>query len=237
MNETANLKLPLVAPAQAQKHVTVNEALARIDAALQLAVISDEETTPPVLAQEGDAYVVAAGGVNDWAGKDGQLAFYLNGGWDFLEPKAGWRIWVTARAVRLVHDGSGWVEGVVALSPGGAAMRAQIEEVDLVLSGGGAAELTGFVIPANSCVFGVTGRVLQDITGTLGSWTLGVEGAEDRYGSGLGLGAGSWVTGLTGQPQVYYSATRLKLSAAGGDFSGGTVRLAVHLMQFDLPEA
>ena len=37
MASTAQLALPLVAPAQAQKHVTVNEALARLDAAAQFA--------------------------------------------------------------------------------------------------------------------------------------------------------------------------------------------------------
>jgi hypothetical protein len=36
MTETANLALPLVQPAQAQKHVTVNEALARLDGLTQL---------------------------------------------------------------------------------------------------------------------------------------------------------------------------------------------------------
>ena len=36
MARTAQLDLPLVMPAQAQKHVTVNEALARLDAAAQL---------------------------------------------------------------------------------------------------------------------------------------------------------------------------------------------------------
>ena len=36
MARTAQLDLPLVAPSQAQKHVTVNEALARLDAVAQL---------------------------------------------------------------------------------------------------------------------------------------------------------------------------------------------------------
>ena len=36
MNETTQLKLPLLQPAQAQKHVTVNEALALLD---QLALL------------------------------------------------------------------------------------------------------------------------------------------------------------------------------------------------------
>ena len=40
MVKTANLELPLVQAAQAQKHVTVNEALALLDAAAQLRLAS-----------------------------------------------------------------------------------------------------------------------------------------------------------------------------------------------------
>ena len=39
MVETYQFKLPLVQAAQAQKHVSVNEALARLDAAVQLWLI------------------------------------------------------------------------------------------------------------------------------------------------------------------------------------------------------
>jgi hypothetical protein len=39
MSETIHLRLPYLAAAQAQKHVTHNEALSRLDATVQLAVI------------------------------------------------------------------------------------------------------------------------------------------------------------------------------------------------------
>ena len=50
MGETANLGLPLLQPAQAQKHVTVNEALVRLDAALHLSLLSISTATPPGFA-------------------------------------------------------------------------------------------------------------------------------------------------------------------------------------------
>ena len=56
-------------PAQAQKHVTVNEALARLDAAAQLRVISFAETTPPASAVDGAGYLVPAGATGAWAGQ------------------------------------------------------------------------------------------------------------------------------------------------------------------------
>ena len=60
MTETPTLRLPLIAPGQAQKHVTVNEALARIDALCQLtlrSITGGEPQTP----EEGAAYGVPAG--------------------------------------------------------------------------------------------------------------------------------------------------------------------------------
>jgi hypothetical protein len=85
-------------------------------------------------------------------------------------------------------------------------------------------------------VFGVTGRVLADITGTLTSWRLGVSGSDDRYGSGIGTLAGSWLRGLTGTPLTYYAPTELLLTAEGGTFDGaGDVRLAVHYATIGLP--
>lgn len=46
-NATSNLELPLLLPAQAQKHVTVNDALVRLDGAVDLVLQSISRTTPP----------------------------------------------------------------------------------------------------------------------------------------------------------------------------------------------
>ena len=46
MDETANHKLPLIRASQAQKHVTHNEALLTLDAALQLSVASRSLSNP-----------------------------------------------------------------------------------------------------------------------------------------------------------------------------------------------
>ena len=50
MSETTQLGLPLLQPAQAQKHVTVNEALVRLDGLTQLVLASATVTAPPVSA-------------------------------------------------------------------------------------------------------------------------------------------------------------------------------------------
>lgn len=88
---SANLELPYMADAQAQKHVTHNEALERLDAIVQLSVIAFDATTPPVSATEGNVFAIGLGAVNDWAGHDAEIAVWSNGGWLFVTPRPGWR--------------------------------------------------------------------------------------------------------------------------------------------------
>jgi hypothetical protein len=234
MTDTAKLSLPLLSPSQAQKHVTVNEALARIDAAAQLSVLTRALTVPPTTAAEGDCFLVPDGAVNDWTGRAGQIAVRQNGGWVYLVPRAGWRGFVEDESVTLLHDGTVFAEAA-AVAPGGAAFTFRVREFDHV-PGAGATSETAAELPANAVVFGVTGRVLVDLTGSLTSWRLGVTGSDNRYGSGLGILAGSFLRGLTGSPLTYYAPSTLLLTAEGGSFGGaGTVRLAVHYATLGLP--
>ncbi|MDU8945702.1 DUF2793 domain-containing protein [Ovoidimarina sediminis] len=239
MTETPMLGLPLVQPSQAQKHVTVNEALARIDALGQLVIASRATSTPPSAPEEGTVHAVPAGAVNAWAGQEGQLALFLNGGWAFIAARAGWQGWIADEGTPALFDGSVWVAGTGAASPNGAASTLRVIEADHTV-GAGAISDTGALIPAQSLVIGITGRVLTTITGTATSWRLGIGGvSDDRYGSGLGLSAGSWARGLTSSPLAYYSDTALTLTGEGGAFdgAGGIVRLAVHVIELALPRA
>lgn len=234
MSNTAKLGLPLVQAAQAQKHVTVNEALVRLDGLSHLTLKSVTLTTPPGVASDGDCYGVPGGAVIAWAGQDGNIALFTNGRWVFATPQMGWSAWIEDQSVRAMFDGAGWQAGVLAMSPHGAMSRHMVAEVDHSLSAGANSTIP-LVLPGFAMVFGVTGRVTTVITGTLSGWRLGVAGADNRYGSGLGLGQGSWVRGLTSAPQTYYTDSDLVLTAEGGDFAAGEIRLAIHYLELTIP--
>jgi hypothetical protein len=235
MSETTNLRLPLVMAGQAQKHVTVNESLARLDVFAQMRLASRTLASPPVSAADGAAYAVPQGSTGTWAGEDGRIALGINGGWEFAEPRAGWRAWIEDEGLPAVFDGVAWAAGAAAVSPGGAALSFRIEELDHPVTAG-SESTTVPVIPASAIVFGVTGRVTEALGGTASGFRVGIAGeSPDRYGSGIGTGAGAWFRGLTGSPLAYYTDTPLTLAAEGGSFSGGAVRIAVHLAELGLP--
>lgn len=237
MAETATLKLPLVQAAQAQKHVTVNEALGRLDAMAQLVLASRATSEPPAAGNEGSVYALPSDAAGDWSGHGGRLALRLNGGWEFISPVAGWRAWIADEGASAQFDGTGWVADAVAVSPGGAGLALRVVEIDHAL-GEGAASTTVSVIPGGAIVFGVTGRVVDALGGTATTFRVGTDGAStDRYGSGIGTGAGAWFRGITGTPLAYYADTALTLTAEGGSFGGGIVRIAVHFAELGLPRA
>ena len=87
---TPNLGLPQLAEDQAQKHVTVNEALLDLDALVQLSVLDRSLAAPPGSPAQGARYLVAAGPTGAWANNAGHLAAYLDGAWRFF--RAGGRL-------------------------------------------------------------------------------------------------------------------------------------------------
>lgn len=115
MSETTRLRLPLLAAAQAQKHVTHNEALVALDALLHLEVLDRHLGAPPANPAEGDRYIVAAGATDAWAGEDGNVAILQDGGWRFLTARTGWRAFVRDEGALCVRTAGGWT----ALGAGG----------------------------------------------------------------------------------------------------------------------
>lgn len=108
MTDTVNLGLPYIAASQAQKHVTHNEALRILDAAVQLAVLDITRASPPASPAEGQRHIVATSPTGAWSGRAKCVAIWQDGAWAFLVPKTGWRAWSVADAALLVYDGAVW---------------------------------------------------------------------------------------------------------------------------------
>ncbi len=49
--------------------------------------------TPPVTPADGDRYRIIATAVGDWAGKEGQIAEWVDGAWVYYVPKSGWMLY------------------------------------------------------------------------------------------------------------------------------------------------
>ncbi|RKF12432.1 DUF2793 domain-containing protein [Roseovarius spongiae] len=106
---STHLDLPYIQPSQAQKHVTHNEALRRLDALVQLSVSSATQAAPPAAPQEGARYILPAGASGAWSGQaEGALALREGGAWVFLAPQPGWRAFVADTGAFRLHDGTGW---------------------------------------------------------------------------------------------------------------------------------
>lgn len=106
---TARLGLPVIAPSQAQKHVTHNEALRLLDGIIQLVLTDVGQNTPPALPAEGAIFDLGAGASGAWAGQAGKLAQWQDGQWLFLMPQDGWQAWNLEAGVLVVYKDGGWI--------------------------------------------------------------------------------------------------------------------------------
>lgn len=118
---TPRLGLPWLMPAQAQKHVTVNESLGRLDALVQCAVQSRTTAAQPSDPGEGEAWILAAAASGtEWDGFfEHDIAYFQDGAWRRIAPRAGLTAWVADEAELIMFDGTGWAafaDAITALS-------------------------------------------------------------------------------------------------------------------------
>lgn len=115
MVDTTKLGLPILSGSQAQKHVTMNESLYRLDTMVQMSVLDKDLSAPPASPAEGDAYIVGASSTGAWVGHEGKVAAFTTGIWFFHIPRPGWLAWVEDENKYYHYLNSSWSE----LSTGG----------------------------------------------------------------------------------------------------------------------
>lgn len=239
------LLLPYLQAAQAQKHVTHNEALRRLDGLVNLTVDDRNRIVPPANPTEGAAYLVAAGATGLWAGWSGDIALWADAAWMRLPARIGWRLWVIAEQLVLVRLAAGWVTldtamGLLVrgastdLAEGALGGRTRAAIVEASVTGlSGSSVTTTLTIPAGALVFGISARVTTALTGATG-FALGIAGEPAAFGAGFGIGVGS-LAQLPITPRAFALATPVRVSAEGGSFTGGALQLACHTFSIGAP--
>ncbi|GAA6157464.1 MAG: DUF2793 domain-containing protein [Alphaproteobacteria bacterium] len=232
MSETTNLSLPMLVAAQAQKHVTVNETIQALDVLVQPSVVSRTENTPPVSPADGARYIIGEAAIDAWAGHDGKLAVWQDGAWRFHSPKQGWRAFVEAEEQSFTFASGRWRPGI-AMAPSGAATIAEVLPEHHVIPAAAFSD-TSIAIPERSILLGVTCLVTQEVTGPT-SFSVGVDGDLQRFGNGIGTGINSQLNAAL-TPTAYPTDTPIRITATGGDFTGGVIQIAAHILKLQIPD-
>lgn len=109
MTATAKLGLELLANAAANQTLA-NTTFAQLNQLVQAGVVDKDLATPPSSPANEALYIVAASPTGAWAGKAGQLAYWLTstGAWQFIVPREGFIVHVNDEDLFYKYDGSAW---------------------------------------------------------------------------------------------------------------------------------
>jgi hypothetical protein len=88
----------------------VNESLRRLDAIIQLGVVSATTAAEPASPADGAVYILPAGKTGaDWSAfAAGSLGYYRDGAWVEIVPREGWLAFVKDSDQLLAWTGSAW---------------------------------------------------------------------------------------------------------------------------------
>jgi hypothetical protein len=112
MEMTPRLGLPLLVAGQVQKEVFLNEALALADLLIAGSVEPAPIASPPASPTTGTLYRVAAAGASGaFAGQEGKLAGWTEGGWRFVAPVEGMRLTERGSGLELAYRDGLWTSG------------------------------------------------------------------------------------------------------------------------------
>lgn len=108
---TPRLQLPYLAAAQAQKHVTLNEALAGIDGLVQSSVVSASQMTQPDDPLDGQMWLLPEDATGTaWQTMRGRLSRYEAGGWRALPLVEGHIIHIQDEKALLLYGAGDWID-------------------------------------------------------------------------------------------------------------------------------
>ena len=216
---SARLGLPFLQAAQAQKHVTLNEALLRLDTLVHLTLEGLNATTPPAVVEEGMIWALGGAPSGPWVGNPLALAVRVGDGWEFILPAEGWRATLRSSGAVLVWTGSDWqapplpadlsVESLGVNASADTTNRLTVASEASLLTHAGA----GHQVKINKAGVSDTASLLYQ-SGWSGRAEIGLAGSDDLSVKVSPDGA-TWVTGL-----LFSAATGQASCPAGLEVEG-----------------
>jgi hypothetical protein len=105
MTKTPHLAIPLLVPNQAQKEITLNEALLLIEVLLVGVAKDIYLKQPPDNAGEQDIYIIGENPTDIWQHKANHIAYFFQG-WRYCAPKEGMSMFVlkTSASYRFINN-------------------------------------------------------------------------------------------------------------------------------------
>ena len=108
METTPRQKMAQLVSLQELNAVTWNEALAQIDALVDLYLLGQFVNTPPSSPQDGDCYLVGGAPTGAWSGYAYKIAACLDGAWRFYLPFNGQRAFVASSNTVIIYVNGTW---------------------------------------------------------------------------------------------------------------------------------
>jgi len=235
--ETVNLSLPYILPSQAQKHVTHNQALRRLDGQVQLVVQSETNTTPSS-PTEGACHAIGTSPTGAWTGKAGRIALYEDGAWIYLMPRTGWIGWFAEASRQRIWTGAAWVDLLTESEISQIGINASADATNRLVVSAAATLLNhagaGHQLKINKADGSDTGSLMFQ-TGFSGRAEMGLSGSDDfeikvsadgsAWATALKTSAGGAVS-MPGRPLVRASYGETALTPADNTRTGfGTLHL------------
>jgi hypothetical protein len=113
--------LPLLFAGQSQKEMSFNEAILLVDFLLQ-PVIQGTTATVPSAPTPGQCWIITSGASGVFAARTNQIAAWSEGGWRFIVPIEGMRVYDRTRTGHRFYSGSVWRAPTMPSAPSGGAI-------------------------------------------------------------------------------------------------------------------
>jgi hypothetical protein len=158
IDQTARLKLGVLADSQEMTPPELNGALQLLDTLVDCYLLAQYVDTPPGSPSDGDAYLIGGAPTGGWTGYPYKIAYCVDGGWRFAEPFNGLRAFVAATGAFIVYQDGAWADWNGLISA---------HEVS--------------VASAAMCDLGAAGSLFVCVTGTAAISSFGTAGNRLRF--------------------------------------------------------